>query len=203
VRDDYGQLPTLPLLPHEAFIAGDPPAIGEVAGPLLVYSQGVTGPLTTDATVDGSGRAAPGTPTVSANQPVSTGSCEIRAGQFRGFHSERDRRGDAPYFYGSGSGATCTNAVDSSYCYTELWRSRDGAFLEQEGMRDNSGPQDCSAVVYHGYYERPTRHYSKNRIQMDAGRGAWWGNGRGPRGWDCSGQGTRYLTCGRDTGPES
>ena len=94
--DENGDLATSPLLTEEAYAAGAWQVVGERAGPLLAYAATDAGPLTVEAAAAGAqfDRSA-------ANHPVSTGSCDLRAGTFRGYHQERDRRGDRPYFYGS------------------------------------------------------------------------------------------------------
>lgn len=194
-HDEDGDLATSPLLTEEAYSAGAWKLIGDLAGPLLAYGSPGAGPLTVGAAVTRETTDSAD----SAAAPVSTGSCELRAGTFRGYHGERDRRGDRPYFYGSSVSAYCTETVHSAYCYTELWRSRDGAFLEQAAARDNIRKADCLAGTYHGYYERPNKHYSKAAIELTAPPGSFWGSGAGPRGWACSGQNTRYLQCRRNT----
>lgn len=198
IRDDDGDVPTAPFLPAEAIIDGQAPP-GELTGPLMAYSEQVADrPLTAEAAVfDGAGDVAN-----ASQQPVSSGSCNLHNPKvYRAYHLERARRGDPPYFYGSTVGAKCSSAVQSASCFTELWRRQ--TFIDNETRTDVPRRAQCSASTYSGYYSRPRKHYSKNIVQMVAPPGNFWGSGRGPSGWDCSGQRTRTLSCRRDTRPES
>ena len=194
--DDEGNVATAPIVPYEYAAAGLP-VITEVAGPLLAYADVDAGPLTTDAAIAGE-RGNPGT----AQRPISTGSCDLSAGQARGRHEERHRKGDPSYFYASSAGANCSGSI-SAHCHTELWRERDGAHLASDSRTDNIDFGHCIANAFHGYYVRPAQHYSKVAIVLSIRGDGYWGSGRGPEGWTCSGQGGKNLNCRRNLPVES
>jgi hypothetical protein len=192
-KDDQGDLVTSPAVPWQVWSLPVPKRLGEAAGPLLAYAEGTTGPLTvTGAT----GASIGGDKTNTSSYPVSTGSCELHAGTERIY--DRDRG----YAYGGEATADCKGRVSDTNCYVEVWRVRDNTMVENDttGAGDADG---CWALAYHGWYRQATKHYAKAAITMWAGSGGYWGSGRGPEGWDCSGQGTRQLTCDRRTPNEA
>jgi hypothetical protein len=204
ILDEEGDAPTAPFIPGDPRAAGGMPPLGEITGAILAYADGQIGPLSADAAAALEGLAPPDQGAMS-HAPTSTGSCDFRGPNlYRLRDTDRAKRGDPSYFYGAQVSQECTTAVASANCYTELWRARDSAVLDTVSRTDNGErPGTCWADAYSNYYVRPNKHYSKHALQATTKPGGFWGSGRGPRGWDCSGQGTRTLTCRRDTAPQS
>jgi hypothetical protein len=204
VLDEDGDPPTATFIPGDPRVAGMSWPLGQVTGVILAYAEGQIGPLSAEAAAALEGIAPPPDYGTLSHAPTSTGSCDFRGPNlYRARDYDRAKRGEPSVFYGSIVGQDCTNAVASASCYTELWRVRDSAILENDSKTDSPGPGECWAATYSNFYVRPNKHYSKNVLRATTKPGGFWGSGRGPRGWDCSGQRTRTLTCRRDTPPES
>jgi hypothetical protein len=137
---------------------------------------------------------------------VSTGSCKLFKPRIDAdFNDERAREGLPAYFYAAGVMMTCASTVESEHCYSELWRGTrvDGGgtaiLVASNGTEgDSSSNNTCVASAIGGYYRHKVTHWSKNVLSAVAPPGNFWGNGAGPSGWACGGQGTHVLSCRRD-----
>jgi hypothetical protein len=144
-----------------------------------------------------------------AGVPVSTGSCTLIAPQtFRIIDRGRAKKGrDAITYYGL-VGAKCNRAVQSVYCYGEIWRRRDFKVIGNKRKFGEVAERNVRRCVVDvrpvppTYYAKPTTHWTKAAIIMKAPPGAFWGSGQGPEGWACHGQGTRDLSCVRSSAPK-
>lgn len=166
--------------------------------PVLYYSaDGVLGPLAADA-VESAPATRDLTERSTSQNNVNTGGCDLFDPEILVYRREREA---TPYGYYSNSGGECRGAretVDID-CYIEMWRKRDTYFIGNDND-DGDNYNECLAAVDSGSrYRKRTAHYSKAYVRIEIFSRGRWGYGRGPRGWDCSGQGTRTLECRRDS----
>jgi hypothetical protein len=145
-----------------------------------------------------------------AGVPVSTGSCTLITPQtFRIIDRDRAKQRQAAITYYGLVGAKCNRAVQSTYCYGEIWRRRDFKVIGKNSKFGEVAERNVRRCVLSvrpappTYYAKPTMHWTKAAIVMKAPPGAFWGSGQGPEGWACHGQGTRELSCVRSSAPKT
>jgi hypothetical protein len=199
--DDAGDPTVGPLFTPEAVAVAATEPIGDPSLPVLAYDTPNGGPLTAEAAAgvpdDGGVTQAASTRGASvALDPVSTGGCTLYNPDTIVIY-DKDR--SSHYGYSGNTGAKCTAAVQKAYCYAELWKGQpnDGTFEDNNWETGRQLAPKCVAEVFHGWHTYHTYHFTKADIVMDAPASGYWGSGRGPAGWSCTGQGTNELSCKR------
>lgn len=192
--DEDGDLITDPIFPSQIIPQLGVKPIGAPSEILHYLDVGAIGPLSaeaaSDATVGGQGGSA-------ASGAALSGACDLYDPRVIGY---REERRSPPYGYYGEVGAGCERAGVrvTSQCYVELWRVRDGAYIDNGNDTGNNELQ-CVASANTGFrYKRRTAHYAKGYVELALSRG-FWGYGRGPRGWSCDGQGTASLRCRKNS----
>jgi hypothetical protein len=166
-------------------LAGSLP-LGTPTEEVLSYADGTDGPLIASEAAS----YATGTRTAAAQGEVPVGGCSFFDPEIYVIYDRS--RPATPYAYSTDVGARCGGTY-AAYCYSELWRQRDSKVVAQH--TDYGNGTSCTSAATHGWYVLRNKHYAKGSVTLTARSGAHWGQGSGPRGWRCTGQGTTRLNC--------